>query len=47
METAMRLAIETYSKLTNQSFETIVKRVLDGDEVLTESIMKLMFVSAK
>jgi len=47
METAMRLAIETYSKLTDQPFETIVKRVLGGDEVLTESIMLLMFVSAK
>ena len=47
METTLKLAIETYSKLTDQPFDTIVRRVLDGDEVLTESIMLLMFVSSK
>ena len=47
METAMRLAIETYSNLSNEPFQTVVERVLNGDEVLRDIIMKLMFVSAK
>jgi len=43
METTMKLAIETYSKLTNQTEERIIELSLQGDIVVTENIMKLMF----
>ena len=43
MTTTIKLAIETYSALTNQSFNAIVEKSLNGDKVVTENIMKLMF----
>ena len=43
METTMKLAIETYSNLTNQSFDKILELSLLGDEVVNKNIMKLMF----
>ena len=43
METAMKLAIETYSNLMNYSFEYVVNECLNGNEVIIESIQKLMF----
>jgi hypothetical protein len=43
METTMKLAIETYSNLMNYSFEYVVNECLNGNQVITESIQKLMF----
>jgi len=45
MTTPMKLAIETYSDLTGQSFNSLVEKSLNGDKVVTENIMKLMFLS--
>jgi hypothetical protein len=39
----MKLAIETYSNLMNYSFEYVVNECLNGNQVITESIQKLMF----
>lgn len=46
METSMKLAIETYSKLTGKSFESITTDCLNGNQIVIENIQKLMFVSA-
>tara|TARA_R110000868_G_scaffold323166_1_gene584123 strand:- start:458 stop:598 length:141 start_codon:yes stop_codon:yes gene_type:complete len=43
METTMKLAIETYSKLTGRTFESIVTECLSGNKTITENIAKLMF----
>ena len=45
METAMKLAIETYASLTGYSFEHITSECMNGNEVITESITLLMFAS--
>ena len=45
MTTPMKLAIETYSNLTGQTFNSLVEKSLNGDKVVTENIMKLMFSS--
>ena len=47
MTTTMKLAIETYANLTNQSEERIIELSLSGDKIVTENIMKLMFASLK
>jgi len=43
METTMKLAIETYSNLTGRTFNEIVEECVNGNEVIMESIKKLMF----
>tara|TARA_R110002051_G_scaffold311728_1_gene386329 strand:- start:604 stop:744 length:141 start_codon:yes stop_codon:yes gene_type:complete len=43
METTMKLAIETYSNLTGRTFDEIVTECVNGDEVILETIKKLMF----
>ena len=47
MTTTMKLAIETYANLTNQSFERIVELSISGDNVVNNNIMKLMFSISK
>ena len=46
METTMKLAIETYAKLTNRTFESIVEDCMNGDYVVASNIQKLMFTIA-
>ena len=46
MTTTMKLAIETYSKLTGQTFNSLVEKSLSGDKIVTENIMKLMFLAS-
>ena len=43
MKNTMKLAIENYATLTNQTFERIVELSLNGDVVVNNNIMKLMF----
>ena len=43
MDTTMKLAIETYSTLTTMTFQEIVTECLNGNNVIIESIQKLMF----
>jgi hypothetical protein len=43
MTTTMKLAIENYATLTNQTFERIIELSLNGDVVVNDNIMKLMF----
>jgi len=43
METTMKLAIETYANLMNYSFEYVVNECLNGNEIIIESVTKLMF----
>jgi hypothetical protein len=45
MTTTMKLAIETYSNLTGQTFNSLVEKSLAGDKVVTDNIMKLMFLA--
>jgi hypothetical protein len=42
METTMKLAIETYANLMNYSFEYVVSECLSGNEIIKESVIKLM-----
>jgi len=46
MTTTMKLAIETYANLTNRTFEAVVNECNNGNEVVTENVMKLMFANA-
>jgi len=46
MTTTMKLAIETYSNLTGQTFNSLVEKSLAGDKVVTDNIMKLMFLAS-
>jgi len=46
METTMKLAVKTYSELTGQSFESIVKECLNGNAQLMENIKLLMIAAA-
>ncbi len=45
METAMKLAIETYANLTNRTFNEVAEQ-MQTSKVIQESIMKLMFCVA-
>jgi len=45
MTTTMKLAIETYSNLTGQTFNSLVEKSLAGDKVVTDNIMNLMFLA--
>ena len=47
METAMRLAIETYSNLTGRTFEDVLRECNNGNETIIESIKMLMFATYK
>lgn len=47
METALKLAIETYATLIGYSEEKVLKLIQDGDECVIRSVQMLMFVSAK
>lgn len=42
METTMKLAIETYSELTNRTFNEVLNE-MQTSKIIQESIMKLMF----
>lgn len=46
MESAIKLSIDTYSKLTGRSFEDILNDCLNGNEVIIEIIQKLMIASS-
>ena len=46
MTTTMKLAIETYSNLTGQTFNSLIEKSLAGDKVVTDNIMKLMFLAS-
>ena len=43
METTMKLAIETYSKLTGKSEKVIIDECLNGNQLTIEIVQKLMF----
>ena len=43
MENVMKIAIETYAKLTNTSFDKIVSDCQNGNIVVIENVQKLMF----
>ena len=43
METAMRLAIETYAELMNYTFEHVVNECLNGNKDIIDNITRLMF----
>lgn len=43
----MKLAIETYSELSGYSFEYIVERCQNKDDIITQIIIDLMFVTWK
>ena len=43
MTTTMKLAIENYAALTNQTSERIIELSLNEDVVVNDNIMKLMF----
>ena len=45
MTTTMKLAIETYAKLTNRTFNEVLEQ-MQTNKVIQESIMKLMFCVA-
>lgn len=42
METTLKLAIETYSKLSGLNEVKIIEMIKDGDKVVTSSVMMLM-----
>ena len=42
MKNTMTLAIETYAKLTNRTFDEVLNE-MQTNEVVQDSIMKLMF----
>jgi hypothetical protein len=42
METTIKLAIETYSKLTNKTFDQVLSE-MQTNKTIQESIMMLMF----
>ena len=46
MKNTMTIAIETYSKLSNRTFNDIVNECNNGNEVIIESIKMLMFSAA-
>ena len=43
MENTIKNAIETYSTLTGQNSNDILKKCLNGDEIILENIKKIMF----
>ena len=45
METAMKLAIETYSNLTGKSQDTIIDECQKGNKLTIEIVQKLMFAA--
>lgn len=42
METAMRLAFETYSEISGESIESIVNEIISGNEIKLKIICNLM-----
>ena len=38
----MRLAIETYSEISGESFESIVNQILEGNEIKLKIVCDLM-----
>lgn len=46
MTTTMKLAIETYSNLANKTFEEVVTEINNGNKVVIDSVMMLMFTVA-
>ena len=44
METRMKLAIETYAKLTNRTFNDVLQEMRTS-KLIQENIMKLMFAA--
>ena len=43
MENTMKLAIETYAELTKRTIEEVHEEIRNKNEVVIETIMKLMF----
>jgi len=44
MKTRMKLAIETYAKLTNRTFNDVLEE-MQTSKLIQENIMKLMFAA--
>ncbi len=42
METAMKLAIETYSELSGETFNSIIEQIINGNEIKLQIICNLM-----
>ena len=47
MKTTMKLAIENYATLTNNTFESIVSECNNGNKIIIRNVQKLMFASLK
>jgi hypothetical protein len=45
-ETTLKLAIECYSELSKISTEDIILEIKNGNKIIVESILKLMFMAA-
>jgi len=45
MKDVMKLAIETYSNLANKTFEEVVTEINNGNKVVTDSVMMLIFTA--
>lgn len=43
METAMKLAVESYSKLSGRTSKEIMEDCLSGNQTVLDSVMMLMF----
>jgi hypothetical protein len=45
-ETTLKLAIESYSELTKRTTEDIILEIKNGNKIIVESILQLMFMAA-
>ena len=45
-ETTLKLAIECYSELTKRTTEDIIVEIKNGNKIIVENILKLMFLAA-
>jgi hypothetical protein len=45
-ETTLKLAIEYYSELSKISTEDIILEIKNGNKIIVESILQLMFMAA-
>ena len=43
METTLKLAIETYANITNQTTKDVMQKCLDGNQAVIDSVQMLMF----
>ena len=46
MTTTMKTAIESYTELTNRTFKEVVTECNNGNKIIINSVMKIMFYLA-